>query len=766
MKQETTMAVGMRLRMLLLLSCVNAGTATSATGTWRNFTSMKNVTGVTRDSSLYWAASSGGMYSWDPVGNVFQMYTNAEGLRTIDLTAIGIDADRAVWTGSTNGVLHRLSPANGTIRLVLDIANANQTNKRINSLPMSGDSMLICTAFGLSVFRIDRFEFGDTYTRFGDIPSDTRTAVLDAAIQSGRIWATISDGQAVNRIAHASLSNPNLLPPESWTLEEAGPPGSVPGPLQPIGVRLFTGTTTGLYERDETGWVAVQSLAGKNIIDLAEGNGSLLVCTASGEVFTVDAGGNATLYGGTLPYAATSLASSAGGEPLVGSTGGGILAFETSWTPHLPNGPNGNRFVSVTVDPDGAIWCGSGSTNGSGLFRYDGNEWTSFVMANSTLPTDDIYRVSATCDGAVWASSHGRGVVEIPYQTLDFDSTDVYGTNVGMVGIPGDLTFVVPSNVVCDASGNTWTTTALSADRRVLTARRSDGSWLTLPAIVNGVTVSTLTDVQVDVDRCLAVDAFDNLWSVVRDGAFKGVVSFGNRGTVDSVAAFHVTAANGLPSDDIRTIVVDGDNDIWVGTSKGIGIILDPSNPLRPGGIASYRPLNGLTINTIAVDPLNRKWVGTTEGAILLSPDGTQAIEALTVESTAGKLISNDIKSIGVDPLTGTVYFGTASGLASLTTSAVAPKQSFEKLVIYPNPYLVPNAIPLSVDGLVENSSIRILSIDGTLVRDLQTPGGRIGFWDGKDEAGNDVSSGIYIVVGYSEDGTQIANGKVAVLRR
>ena len=153
----------------------------------------------------------------------------------------------------------------------------------------------------------------------------------------------------------------------------------------------------------------------------------------------------------------------------------------------------------------------------------------------------------------------------------------------------------------------------------------------------------------------------------------------------------------------------------------------------------------------------------------LVSPNGfhgPQAIEALTVESTAGKLISNDIKSIGVDPLTGTVYFGTASGLASLTTSAVAPKQSFEKLVIYPNPYLVPNAIPLSVDGLVENSSIRILSIDGTLVRDLQTPGGRIGFWDGKDEAGNDVSSGIYIVVGYSEDGTQIANGKVAVLRR
>jgi ligand-binding sensor domain-containing protein len=262
------------------------------------------------------------------------------------------------------------------------------------------------------------------------------------------------------------------------------------------------------------------------------------------------------------------------------------------------------------------------------------------------------------------------------------------------------------------------------------------------------------------------VDAFDNLWSAVRDPAFKGVISFGNRGAIDSVAAFHVTAADGLPSDDIRTIVVDRDNDIWVGTTKGIGIILDPSNPLRPGGIASYRPLNGLTINTIAVDPLNQKWVGTTEGVIHLSPDGTQLLNAFTVETTEGKLIDNDVRSIAVDPLTGTVYFGTTSGLASLTTAAAAPKQSFDELTIYPNPYFLPSTVPLTVDGLVENSSLRILYIDGTLVRDLRTPGGRIGFWDGKDTEGNDVSSGIYIVIAYAEDGSQLAKGKAAVLRR
>ena len=59
--------------------------------------------------------------------------------------------------------------------------------------------------------------------------------------------------------------------------------------------------------------------------------------------------------------------------------------------------------------------------------------------------------------------------------------------------------------------------------------------------------------------------------------------------------------------------------------------------------------------------------------------------------------------------------------------------------MIYPNPFRVPAASPLTIDGLVEDSRLKILSSDGSLVRDLATPGGRIGFWDGKDDEGQDV---------------------------
>jgi flagellar hook assembly protein FlgD len=69
------------------------------------------------------------------------------------------------------------------------------------------------------------------------------------------------------------------------------------------------------------------------------------------------------------------------------------------------------------------------------------------------------------------------------------------------------------------------------------------------------------------------------------------------------------------------------------------------------------------------------------------------------------------------------------------------------------------------VDGLVENSTFKILTIDGVLVREVQTPGGRVGYWDGTDQQGNVVASGIYIIATYAESGAT-ANGKVAVIRK
>ena len=725
---------------------------------------MKDVKGVARAGNVYWAATSGGLFGWTEGSQDFQLFTSAEGLQSIDLTAVSVDAYGNVWTGSSTGFIQVYSPSTGTIRTILDIASASQTNKQINSFTMYGDTVLICTEFGLSLFRIGKFEFGDTYTKFGTVPSTTHVSVSGAAIYNGYIWASITDGLTNNWIAAGSLNNPNLLPPEAWTLQLVGGASVIPRSLAVFNNRLYAGTSSGLYFLNGSTWSSVDALAGQNVVALMTGGDSLTAGTTDNEILRIAPSNAAVFYGTILPSILTSLATDAAGRPVAGTLSGGIQMYGTTWASHFPNGPNANQFANVAVDADGIVWAGSGPASGQGFYRYNGLQWKSFTRANSALAANEVYRMSVGCNGSVWASTWGRGVVEIPKGFDRVDSSHVFGTNVGMVGVTGDPSFVVVSNVVCDGQGNQWMSVLGSADKNVLTVRRSNGAWKSIPAIISGVKLTLLTENAVD--KTLAVDAFDNLWSVVRDAAFRGVISFGNRGTIDSTAAIFVSSSNGLPSDEIKTIVVDQDNDLWVGTDKGIAIILDTQNPFRTGGIAAYKPLAGLVINTIAVDPLNQKWVGTTEGAILLSPDGTQQLASYTVENTGGKLIDNDIKSIAVDGTTGTVYFGTAFGLASLTTAAAAPKTAFDNIVIYPNPYRVPSPTPVTIDGLVQNSSIKILTIDGRLVRDVKTPGGRIGFWDGKDTNGNDVASGIYIVVGYSEDGSSVANGKIAVLRK
>ena len=174
----------------------------------------------------------------------------------------------------------------------------------------------------------------------------------------------------------------------------------------------------------------------------------------------------------------------------------------------------------------------------------------------------------------------------------------------------------------------------------------------------------------------------------------------------------------------------------------------------------------GQTINCIAVDALNNKWIGTTQGVFVLSPDGTQLLNQYN--SANSPIPDNNITSIATDKKSGIIYIGTNYGLSSLSTSALQPKDSFGKIFIYPNPFIIQNGKTNSVtiDGLVQNCSLKIFSISGILIRDITTTGGRVGNWDGRNNAGSFVSSGIYILVAYDQGANNIATSKIAVIRK
>jgi flagellar hook assembly protein FlgD len=63
------------------------------------------------------------------------------------------------------------------------------------------------------------------------------------------------------------------------------------------------------------------------------------------------------------------------------------------------------------------------------------------------------------------------------------------------------------------------------------------------------------------------------------------------------------------------------------------------------------------------------------------------------------------------------------------------------------------------------DSEIKVLTINGTLVTQFFSPGGRTAYWDGKDDNGELVSTGIYLIVAFDSEGNSVVTGKVAVLR-
>jgi flagellar hook assembly protein FlgD len=84
-------------------------------------------------------------------------------------------------------------------------------------------------------------------------------------------------------------------------------------------------------------------------------------------------------------------------------------------------------------------------------------------------------------------------------------------------------------------------------------------------------------------------------------------------------------------------------------------------------------------------------------------------------------------------------------------------KLDYSHLKIFPSPFRIPYHTSLKVDGLPYNSSMSIMMLDGKNVRNIKTQGISVDgdqlIWDGRDESGDLVSSGVYLIAIYGLDG-------------
>lgn len=144
-----------------------------------------------------------------------------------------------------------------------------------------------------------------------------------------------------------------------------------------------------------------------------------------------------------------------------------------------------------------------------------------------------------------------------------------------------------------------------------------------------------------------------------------------------------------------------------------------------------------------------------------MSENGQETIRHFTTENSP--LLSNEILSIAINPVSGEVYFGTSTGLISYQSDAAIAENVFKNVHAYPNPVRENYSGVITIAGLVDDTNVKITDTAGNLVAQTSS-NGSIAIWDGKNSFGEKVSTGVYLAICVSPDGQQSSTTKILVI--
>jgi ligand-binding sensor domain-containing protein len=701
----------------------------SDVGEWKSFTSSNEIRQMAMTDSSIWCATEGGVLVYNYEKNNFAQYTNTEGLTSIDVVAIEIDHRGYVWAAMADGRLNIMDPVTKSW-----ITKTDYKGLIITDLLAYGDSIFVALNVGVSLYDAKRQEVKETY-KIGE----SRQVYID----NRDIWVAQGDGAR-----RASLNFPNLMAPSAWTRytrSANGLPDDDSYALSKIDSRIVLGTAKGLAFFDGSTWSASE-LIDRTIWNFASMNGDLVAATGTG-VYRRDQAGNWQQVGSTVVNA-KNLAVASSGALWLGLTNNGLVRYNNdsfSWDSYKINGPIGNRVTSLVVDHLNNLWVSYGS---SGISRFDGTTWQNFSSAEGWPISGDFRDLAVDNQNQVWAASWGSGITIIKRNENSFSLNVINSSDGRLSGVQANPNYVVILKLRLDSSGNMWILNREAANQKALAVSSPDNAWQYFSTL-DGLKSTVVTALEIDLQGRKWIGTENSGISVLEDSGTPFDKS-------DDDLSQGLSTEDGLESLDIKAIAADYDGLVWIGTPSGLHYWFDGEIKRR------YEIIND-DVNCIRVDVRNNKWFGTSGGLSRLDADGFSWEHYSTSNSP---LISDNITGFAMDENTGEIYIGTTNGISRLETPYSKPAANLSLVEGYPNPFVLKQSgSRFYIENLADKSSVRIYTTDGLLVRKFpkeEVQGSRIA-WDGMNDRGELVASGIYVFLVTTEDGLAKA-GKIAVI--
>lgn len=754
-------------------------------GSWTAETSFLSVNEIAQDTNgNVWGITAGGMFFVQPNG-VIQTITPVDGMYRLRPTAIAYEADTGLlWLGYGDGTIQSFNPSNFTFRSMNDIRrNQNFTAKAINRLKFQDGDLYAATDFGLVIIDTDRRLVLDSFVNLGRF--ERATAALDFTIDGTTIYVATPNG-----IAGGNSESGSLIEPGNWDNSDGqGQLGLLTGTVNTIEVfdsRIFAATSDGNVVFENQSWSNTTIFHGA-VEKFSKSNDEQQLLAVSNNAITLFDGTSAQVVPApdNIRFLDAYLSSQSGAELFVGSGADGLLRYSNlNAEPEFirPAGPIGNFFTGFSKS-NGVKVAGTSNAPGrfgvnlefTGYYLFRDGQWEAYGRENNDVLASKNFNsafVTTATPDYVYAGSWGRGLAKHNLRTNEIDILDTGNSPLNAVGVGSN--FVVVSGLDTDSRGDLWVTTYRSPSEGLYRYSPQSQEWDVF-AYPPEVTVGTRF-------LNLMVDSYGQKWIGIGDSFTSGRGLLVWDTTIENgPQAVRLTSnqnTGNLPDERVNAIVQDRRGEVWIGTNRGVARFLFPERVITGSNLdrqasflinadtsaASPFLLRDVNVTAMAVNAANQKWIGTlNDGLWLIDEGGRNVLQHFTTENTP--LFSNHITGLTIDDETGTVFIATNDGLLTYTDVVKRESRNMDDLFVYPNPFSYnQNSGPVYIEGLSEETTLSVITVDGRLVSRFNTRGGRAE-WNVRDFNGNKVASGVYLIVANDVNGNEKGVGRIVVIR-
>ncbi|SFZ89868.1 hypothetical protein SAMN05428642_101608 [Flaviramulus basaltis] len=740
---------------------------------WKGHFSYNEIKDITEGgNSKIYAASNNAIFSLDTQTNEIEEITTVNGLSGDAISTIYYsEVYELLVIGYENGLIEIAFDNDDNILTVVDIVDKPTippTDKRINHFNAYQNFIYISTNYGISVFDLDKLEFGDTYF-IGN--GGAQIQVSETTIFNNNIYAACLGG---NGIRKAEISNPNLIDFQNWQLVNSGNWTAIETQED----KLYAINTNRRIYQIINDVISEVFLYTNAPLDLRFVRDNLIVTTQN-NVFLYDANFNLVSQV-DIDSSFSSLYTAATADLdniYIGTKDFGILK-----TPLLspvvfeeihPDGPLLNIPFSIEVEPNG-LWVTFGEydlyynpypLNSRGFSHLKEDEWINNPYSEVlTAKCLNEIAVNPFNNNQVFISSFFNGLLEV---NEDVPTILYNETNSGLESLvlPGNANYIdlrVGASEF-DKNGLLWTITSL-IDRPLKSYNPSTNKWMSYSftdLISNGFSGNQgFSNLVIGGDGTKWVTSFQF-----------GLIGYNENGGNQLIRSLYKEDEN-MPTTIATALALDQRNQLWIGTFRGLRVLYNISNFFTDDNVRAEEIIieeDGIAkellfqqnITDIEVDGSNNKWIGTSDsGLFYFSSDGQKTIFHFTKDNSP--LPSNSINDVSLDNTNGTVYIATSKGLVSFQSGGSSSFEDLESAYAYPNP-VRPNFNivdeKVKIKDISENVNIKITDIEGNLVAEAQSRtnqryngynleiDGGTAYWNGKNFANNVVASGVYLIM-------------------